>query len=60
MSLNDEGRLHMDEAIDLTSEHDRMDVMGQFPQLSLLNNQDRADLAFSLLVSLQDLHTSTH
>lgn len=49
MHFSDEAR--MDEAIDLTSEHDRPDILSQFPHLNLLNNQDRADLAFALLVS---------
>lgn len=52
MNYSDEAR--MDEAIDLTSEHDRPEIFGQFPELALLNCQDRAELAFSLLVSVSD------
>lgn len=40
-----------DEAIDLSSEHDFLEVLTRFQGLDLLNHQDRADLAFSLLVS---------
>lgn len=47
MADHDEGR--MDEAIDLTSD-ERPEFMSLYPQLAGLSNQDRAELAFQILV----------
>lgn len=57
MSIQDEAR--MDEAIDLTSEHDRPDLLSQFPQLTMLHDQERAELAFSILVRAPPLEWFT-
>ena len=48
MSNADEYRV--DEAIDLSSEHDHQDILSRFSALSVLRDQEKADLAHSLLV----------